>query len=138
MAKTHQDLPWAPTRRDFLVATGLTALQLELMWSSATAAAPLAQPQRVNGRPLNILMFCNDQERFFDRLPPKLSLPGHERLQKTGTTFTNHQIASCVCTSSRSNIYTGQHIAHTRMFDNISWPSGRLKKYWSCELNVEQ
>ncbi len=38
MAKTHDDLPWAPTRRDFLKAAGLSALPLGVIWSSATAA----------------------------------------------------------------------------------------------------
>jgi arylsulfatase len=27
-----------------------------------------------------------------------------------------------VCTSSRSVLYTGQHIQHTRMFDNTNFP----------------
>ena len=114
---------WAPTRRDFLKAAGLTALQLELMWTSASAAAalaPTAKPKAKRGP--NILLIVTDQERYLDKLPPKYSLPGSERLQELGTTFTNHQIASNVCTSSRSNIYTGQHIAQTRMFDNIAWP----------------
>jgi arylsulfatase A-like enzyme len=38
------------------------------------------------------------------------SLPAHERLAKRGTTFLNHRINSCVCTPSRSVLYTGQHI----------------------------
>ncbi len=115
-------LQWAPTRRDFLKAAGLTVLQLELMWTSATAAtmARPAKPKRKRGP--NILLIVTDQERYLDKLPPKYSLPGRERLQELGTTFTNHQIASNVCTSSRSNIYTGLHIAQTRMFDNIAWP----------------
>jgi arylsulfatase len=39
-----------------------------------------------------------------------------------GTSFTNHTINSCVCTPSRSVLYTGQHIQHTRMFDNVNFP----------------
>ncbi|MNF72755.1 Choline-sulfatase [compost metagenome] len=41
---------------------------------------------------------------------------------KQGTTFVNHRIGSCVCTPSRSVLYTGQHIQHTRMFDNTNFP----------------
>jgi arylsulfatase len=41
---------------------------------------------------------------------------------KQGTTFVNHRINSCVCTSSRSVLYTGQHIQHTGMFDNSNFP----------------
>jgi len=48
--------------------------------------------------------------------------PGRDRLAKMGTTFENHQICSAVCTPSRSVIFTGQHIQHTRMFDNTNFP----------------
>ena len=122
MRDEDRDLPWAPTRRDFLSAAGLTALQAEMMWSSAMAATPLPTSSATAKGGYNILLFVNDQERYQAKLPPGLALPGHERFAELGTTFTNHQIASCVCTSSRSNIYTGQHIAHTRMFDNMAWP----------------
>ena len=37
-------------------------------------------------------------------------------------TFVNHQIGSAVCTSSRSVIYTGQHMQNTGMFDNMGFP----------------
>lgn len=74
--------------------------------------------------PYNILFLLTDQERFFrpGELPADYSLPAHERLMGLGTTFTNHRIASCVCTSSRSVIYTGQHIQQTKMFDNTNFP----------------
>lgn len=74
--------------------------------------------------PYNILFFLTDQERFFrpGELPAGFRLPGHERLMKQGTTFVNHRINSCVCTPSRSVLYTGQHIQHTRMFDNTNFP----------------
>jgi arylsulfatase len=74
--------------------------------------------------PYNILFILTDQERFFrsDELPIGYSLPAHERLKKAGTTFVNHRINSCVCTSSRSVIYTGQHIQQTKMFDNTNFP----------------
>ena len=74
--------------------------------------------------PYNILFILTDQERFFrpGELPAGYSLPAHERLMKQGTTFVNHRIGSCVCTPSRSVLYTGQHIQHTRMFDNTNFP----------------
>ncbi len=122
MAKTHHVLPWAPTRRDFLKAAGLSALQLNVIWSSASAATAVT-PTTSNGkRRPNILLIVTDQERYLDKLPPGYVLPGREWFEELGTSFTNHQIASNVCTSSRSNIYTGLHIAQTRMFDNIAWP----------------
>ena len=79
---------------------------------------------RKHSGPYNILFILTDQERFFrpGELPVGFSLPAHERLTKQGTTFVNHRINSCVCTPSRSVLYTGQHIQHTRMFDNTNFP----------------
>jgi arylsulfatase len=87
------------------------------------AAPATARPVQPAGS-YNILFFLTDQERHFQpgELPRGFSLPGHERLKNAGTTFVNHHIASCVCTSSRSVIYTGQHIQQTRMFDNTNFP----------------
>ncbi len=56
--------------------------------------------------------------------------PALQRLQAMGTTFTNHQICSAVCTSSRSNIFTGQHIVHSGMFDNTNFS-------WQGNLSTE-
>jgi arylsulfatase len=74
--------------------------------------------------PYNILFILTDQERFFraGELPAGYRLPAHEHLGRVGTSFVNHRINSCVCTSSRSVIYTGQHIQKTKMFDNTNFP----------------
>jgi arylsulfatase len=74
--------------------------------------------------PYNILFILTDQERYFrpGELPRDFRLPAHERLAKKGIVFENHRINSCVCTPSRSVLYTGQHIQHTRMFDNTNFP----------------
>jgi arylsulfatase A-like enzyme len=80
----------------------------------------------------NILFILTDQERFFrpGELPQGYSLPAQERLMKRGTTFINHRINSCVCTPSRSVIYTGQHIQQTKMFDNTNFP-------WITSMSTE-
>lgn len=74
--------------------------------------------------PYNIVIILTDQERHWraDELPKDYHLPAHDRLAKRGVVFDNHRINSCVCTSSRSVIYTGLHIQHTRMFDNTNFP----------------
>ena len=74
--------------------------------------------------PYNILFILTDQERYFqpNELPSDYRLPAHERLAKNGVVFENHRINSCVCTSSRSVIYTGLHIQQTKMFDNTNFP----------------
>ena len=76
------------------------------------------------GGPYNILFILTDQERYFhpNELPGDYRLPAHERLAKNGVVFENHRINSCVCTSSRSVIYTGLHIQQTKMFDNTNFP----------------
>lgn len=74
--------------------------------------------------PYNIVFILTDQERRFrpGELPRDYRLPAHERLAKKGIVFENHRINSCVCTSSRSVIYTGLHIQQTKMFDNTNFP----------------
>jgi arylsulfatase len=104
-----------------------------LAWTLTTATATESGAKAAGpagGGPYNILFILTDQERYFDpsALPPGYVLPGRERLQRRGVTFTNHQIASAVCTSSRSVIYTGQHIQHTKLFDNLNFP-------WSNSLD---
>jgi arylsulfatase len=70
------------------------------------------------------VFILTDQERFFrpGELPAGYALPAHERLKARGVSFVNHRINSCVCTPSRSVLYTGQHIQQTRMFDNTNFP----------------
>jgi arylsulfatase A-like enzyme len=113
------------SRRDFLAsaAAGLAAAPL-----AAAAAAPGAAPQPAP----NILFLLTDQERLFrpGELPANFELPAHAKLMQRGTSFVNHRIASCVCTPSRSVIYTGRHIQQTRMFDNTNFP-------WIQSLSTE-
>jgi arylsulfatase len=91
--------------------------------SAAGAAASPTAPRAAAG-PYNILFILTDQERFFrpGELPNDYRLPAHERLAKKGIVFENHQINSCVCTPSRSVLYTGRHIQHTKLFDNTNFP----------------
>ncbi len=116
-------------RRDALKAIGAGAV-------AATVGGSIASSARASGmateslatppprEPYNILFILTDQERLFwpGELPTDFRLPAHERLIKRGTLFENHHINSCVCTPSRSVIYTGQHIQQTRMFDNTNFP----------------
>jgi arylsulfatase len=51
-----------------------------------------------------------------------LSLPGHERLERTGTTFINHQCPATMCTSSRSVMVTGLQTPDNGMFENVDVP----------------
>ena len=80
----------------------------------------------------NILFILTDQERYFRKgeLPEGYRLPGHERLARKGVVFDNHRINSCVCTPSRSVLYTGRHVQQTKMFDNTNFP-------WISSMSTE-
>lgn len=81
-------------------------------------------------KPRNIIFILTDQERFFTEWPSGFDIPGRRRLGELGVTLTNHQITSCVCTPSRSSIYTGQHIQRTGVFDNVNFP-------WASDLPAD-
>lgn len=115
--------PFSLSRREFLQIAGVGGAALGLGLGARTAGAAGAADGAARA-PYNILFLLTDQERFFrpGELPAGFSLPAHEALMARGVTFTNHRINSCVCTPSRSVLYTGQHIQQTRMFDNSNFP----------------
>jgi arylsulfatase A-like enzyme len=130
MASRTND-PANPGRRTALKSLGAgvaaAALGPQLLGSTATpttAETPRGDKPATPGDPYNILFILTDQERYFRRgeLPQDYRLPAHERLANKGIVFENHHINSCVCTPSRSVLYTGQHIQHTKMFDNTNFP----------------
>src|SRR5512140_3174926 len=98
-------------RRDALKTMGAGALvastgagALGSIPALAASAASRHEPRAQRSAAYNILFILTDQERFFrpGELPQGYRLPAHERLAKSGITFENHQINSCVCTPSRS------------------------------------
>ncbi len=116
------------SRRNLLKSVGLGAAASSLL---AAGTGEAASPKRgspsaasPSSAPYNILFILTDQERLFrpGELPRDYRLPGHERLLHKGTLFENHRINSCVCTPSRSVLYTGRHIQQTKMFDNTNFP----------------
>lgn len=130
------------SRREFLQLAGVSVATLGLGGcgnasdTSTPVAAPAASTATQAGMPhrgpYNILFILTDQERLFrpGELPLGFSLPAHDRLARQGTSFVNHRINSCVCTSSRSVLYTGQHIQNTKMFDNTNFP-------WISSMSTE-
>ncbi|MEM7272415.1 MAG: sulfatase-like hydrolase/transferase [Actinomycetota bacterium] len=81
-------------------------------------------------RPHNILFILTDQERHLPDYPEAIDRPGLRTLQRMGVTFDNHNICSVACSPSRSNIYTGQHIVHSGVFDNVNFP-------WQRDLSTK-
>jgi arylsulfatase A-like enzyme len=112
-----------PSRRSVLGAAG-ALLGANLAPPPALAAlAQLSLPAKAPDVPplgYHILFVLVDQEHFFEKWP--FPVPGREYLKKYGTAFLNHQGASQVCSSARSVVYTGQHIQHTGVFDNMDAP----------------
>jgi arylsulfatase A-like enzyme len=114
-----------PSRRAVLGA-GAGLLSAAAGGTATPARAELAQlslPAKAPEQPppgYNILFVLVDQERFFEKWP--FPVPGREYLKKYGTAFLNHQGATQVCSSARSVVYTGQHIQHTGVFDNMEAP----------------
>ncbi len=113
------------------VASATIGVSLPASAASATQGKAEAMPRSTPGA-YNILFILTDQERYFRKgeLPEGYRLPGHERLARKGVVFDNHRINSCVCTSSRSVLYTGRHIQQTKMFDNTNFP-------WISSMSTE-
>jgi arylsulfatase A-like enzyme len=121
MADSSRD----PSRRAVLGA-GANLLGAVAGGKATPARAELAQlslPAKGPEQPppgYNILFVLVDQERLFEKWP--FPVPGREYLKKYGTAFLNHQGATQVCSSARSVVYTGQHIQHSGVFDNMEAP----------------
>jgi arylsulfatase len=106
--------PLAATRRRLLIGAATASLLAGGLFRPA-------RPQTV-ARRLNILFVFTDQERYHARWPNGLALPGHERLERAGVTFTNHQCPATMCTSSRSVMLTGLQTADNGMYENLDVP----------------
>jgi arylsulfatase A-like enzyme len=121
-----------PSRRDVVGAGGALLGANVLSSPTKAALAQLKLPDNAPETPppgYNILFVLVDQEHFFEKWP--FPVLGREYLKANSTTFLNHQGASQVCSSARSVIYTGQHIQHTGVFDNMEAP-------WQRNMSTEK
>ena len=118
---TPEDDSSLPSRRTAM-ASGAALLGTTLLAgrvSQAQAPAPAAPAAAAMPSGYNILFVLVDQEHFFPTWP--FPVPAREAIKKKAVTFLNHQAASCVCSSARSVVYTGQHIQHTGIADNLNY-----------------
>jgi len=116
------------SRRELIInaAAGLAAVSLPASDVFGREGAG-AQQERLRSRGVvnsghNLLFVFTDQERHFGRWPGRLDLPGHERLARDGTYFSEHRIGATMCTSSRSIMMTGLQTATNGMFENLDVP----------------
>ena len=101
-----------------LLGTTLLAGGVPQAQAQAPAPSPAAPANAAMPSGYNILFVLVDQEHFFPQWP--FPVPAREAIRKKAVTFLNHQAASCVCSSARSVVYTGQHIQHTGIADNLN------------------
>lgn len=102
------------TSRRAAMASGAALLGSTMLGGMSARAQPGAMPAGYN-----ILFVLVDQEHFFPTWP--FPVPAREAIKRKAVTFLNHQAAACVCSSARSVIYTGQHIQHTGIADNLNY-----------------
>mgnify|MGYP003599875304 FL=1 len=116
---TPEDDSSLPSRRTAM-ASGAALLGTTLLAGGISQAqAPAAPATATMPGGYNILFVLVDQEHFFPQWP--FPVPAREAIKKKAVTFLNHQAASCVCSSARSVVYTGQHIQHTGIADNLNY-----------------
>ncbi|MBV1887554.1 MAG: sulfatase-like hydrolase/transferase, partial [Parvibaculaceae bacterium] len=110
------------TRRSFAKLAGAAGAST-LMASSSSLAAPTAAPKKPN-----ILLIICDQEQSWLELPATLDLPNRRRIEEQATHFTQAHVVNPLCSTSRGNIYTGQHGQFTGLWENtpIPWSTGGL------------
>lgn len=117
--KIQRDDSTLLTRREVVVQGAVALAGSGLLGTAlAQAAAPAVHAKGGAGARPNIVFVFTDQERYFRHWPSGFSLPGHERLQRSGVTFRNHYCPAVMCTSSRAVLMTGLQTADNRMFEN--------------------
>ena len=82
------------------------------------------EPDLGNGkRRPNVLLITTDEERQTLPQLDGFTLPAREWLQERGTTFDRYYVASAMCSSSCSVMYTGRQVPVTRIYDNDNMPT---------------
>ncbi len=121
---SNSDLPKSLSRRA-LLSSGAALLGSSLVPEISAAQNTISssdfsmEPPESPPSGYNILYILVDQEHFFPKWP--FPVPAREAIKKKAVTFLNHQTAGMVCSSARSVLYTGQHIQHTGIFDNLNY-----------------
>ncbi len=102
----------------------LSTLRIVFSLGFCLVATSLAAAATGGGskQPYNIILVICDQEQ--DRLLPAqgYELPARGELTRRGITFTNHYIASAMCSPSRAAMLTGLPPQRNGVFDQMEYP----------------
>lgn len=90
--------------------------------AGALLGSTLTRSAQASRHSYNILFIFTDQERYSRPRPAGLHLPGHDRLERTGVTFTNHYVGAVMCSSSRAILLTGLQTPDNGVFENLNVP----------------
>jgi len=101
----------------FTMNTGKASAQVQSSFEKSLNIIP----ERNEDGNYNIIFITTDQERYFEAYPEGSAYRARELLASLGTTFEKHYCCATMSTSSRSVIFTGQHINRTGMIDNIDF-----------------
>jgi arylsulfatase A-like enzyme len=125
------DEPWGQRRRTVKVDEGHQARLSDDLFGSVTGDRRRGYRRLVSettphlgspgGRP-NILLITTDEQRWSLPTPKGFTLPARDWLAERGTTFDRYYVASAMCSSSRSVMYTGRHVPITQIYDNDNMP----------------
>jgi choline-sulfatase len=72
----------------------------------------------------NLVLIISDQERATQHFPPgweRENLPNLTRLKKHGMTFNRAFCNACMCSPSRSTLFTGLYVAQHQVSDTLTW-----------------
>ena len=87
----------------------------------AEASDPSPGTIKTAKQPYNILFIICDQEQFKVLSAPGYETPARQRLISRGITFTNHYIASAMCSPSRAAFLTGLPPQRNGVFDQMEY-----------------
>lgn len=72
----------------------------------------------------NLVLIISDQERATQHFPPgweQENLPNLTRLKQHGMTFNRAFCNACMCSPSRSTLFTGTYVAQHGVSDTLTW-----------------
>jgi predicted AlkP superfamily pyrophosphatase or phosphodiesterase len=101
-----------------------TGMSLVMIFGYALARAQEGQPTRTDATskpPYNIVFVISDQRTYRLFAGVDYALPALDTIARHGVTFTNHYIASAMCSPSRASFLTGQTPQVHHVFDQMEY-----------------